>query len=506
IRLALRGSDVNSHDNVEVKLRADDNLYAVVLKSMTDLPVWRPIYLDLQEFTGANTIDLTNITHFEIGIVRCTSDCEVPDVPGTSVSNDQHVGTLLIDEFALVDLKPGAPHRIVETGFERVMQNRGVAELAATSIYTKITPSGSAKDLVPAWFPEQNPNYNTYVQAEALLVFIYEYERTDNIIYRDAARNLARKLLSLQIPTGKTNAGAWYTSYDKNLEPPSQPLPNLAPDPQPLCDGNEIMIQHQEQLVANNIDACEWVGNVGWVLIALEKLHRNGLYDDPAALRDAIDKGVEWVIGQIGREPAYPDLISLGIEGNLSAYFGLLASGEKQAAERVGQAIFQFGWDPVQRRMRPGVRPADAATAMDVSGSWGTTFLCSIGMIEEALDSQGYTATVLRTRSFSETVTGYGDIAGPFTVAIEFTAQAAVAGIQDADSVMNEIYPLQMTDHQYAGAFPGATDHWYGGSLPPWNTTMSGVSPTAWVYFASSYIDPLGGACQSKIHLPLLFR
>ena len=127
-------------------------------------------------------------------------------------------------------------------------------------------------------------------------------------------------------------------------------------------------------------------------------------------------------------------------------------------------------------------------------------------MIEEALDSQGYTATVLRTRSFSETVTGYGDIAGPFTVAIEFTAQAAVAGIQDADSVMNEIYPLQMTDHQYAGAFPGATDHWYGGSLPPWNTTMSGVSPTAWVYFASSYIDPLGGACQSKIHLPLLFR
>jgi hypothetical protein len=360
--------------------------------------------------------------------------------------------------------------------------------------------------LVPAWFPEQSPNYNSYVQAEALLVFIYEYERTANLAYRDAARNLARKLLDLQIPPCKINAGAWHTSYNQNLQPPTRPLPNLAPNGQPPCDGNETMILDQGQLVANNIDACEWVGNVGWVLIALGKLQQSGLYDDPAALRDALDRGAGWVIGQVGRRPGYPDLISLGIEGNISAYFGLLASGRKQEAEQLGDAIFQFGWDSVQRRMNPGVGPADTATAMDVSGSWGAAFLCSIAKTQEALDSQGYAATVLRTSSFDESVLGYGDIAGPFTVAVEFTAQAAVAGIKDADYVMRQLYPLQTPNGPCAGAFPGATDHWYGGSLPAWSTTMTGVSPTAWVYFAASYIDPLGGACRSKIFLPVVVK
>jgi hypothetical protein len=351
---------------------------------------------------------------------------------------------------------------------------------------------------VPAWFPEGRPNYNSYAQAEALLVFTYEYERTGDPAYRDAARNLATTLLSLQVPTGTTQAGAWHTSYDPDLQPPWRPLPELEPDLQLRCNGNET--------VTNNIDACEWVGNVGWVLIALGKLQQGGLYDDPTALAGALDWGAEWIIRQVGRDPAYPDLTSLGIEGNISAYFGLLAAGRKQEAEDLGGAIFQAAWDGVQRRMDPGVGPNDAATAMDVAGSWGAAFLCSIGRTQEALDSQGFAATVLRTSAFYEPVFGYGDIAGPFTPAVEFTAQAAVAGIKDADYFMRQIYRLQEPNGPYAGAFPGAPDHWYGGSLPPWNTTMTGVSPTAWAYFAASYIDPLGGPCRSKVFLPVILR
>jgi hypothetical protein len=361
------------------------------------------------------------------------------------------------------------------------------------------TSEGPAEGLVPAWFPEGSPNYNSYAQAEALLVFIYEYERTGDPAYCDAARSIATKLLSLQIPTGKTHAGAWHTSYDQNVQPPWRPLPDLEPPPkEPRCDGSET--------ITSNIDACEWVGNVGWALIALGKLQQSGLYDDPIALRDALDRGAAWVIGQVGRDPAYPDLISLGIEGNISAYFGLLAAGEKQQAEELGRATFQAAWDPVQRRMDPAVGPADAATAIDVSGSWGAAFLCSIGRNQEALDSQGYAATVLRTSSFDGSTLGYGDIAGPFTVAVEFTAQAAVAGIQDADYVMRQIYPLQEPNGPYAGAFPGGTDHWYGGSWPPWTTTMTGVSPTSWVYFAASYVDPLGRACWPRLFLPVILK
>jgi hypothetical protein len=493
IRLALRGSNLNSHENVEVKLWDGNQLYTVTLRSMTDLPVWRPIYIDFRELTSGGTINLATISRFEIAVVRCSSaDCEVPDVPGTPTPNE-HVGTLFLDEFALVDLKPSSVNRLVETGFERVEPNRIVAEAAASAVRSTISLSGTVTGMVPAWFSEPSPNYNTYAQAEALLVFTYEYERTGNTAYRDAAHNLARKLLSLQIPTEKINAGAWYTSYNQNLQPPTRPPPSMAP-----CNGNEMLIQ--------DIDTCEWVGNVGWMLIALGKLQRSGLYDDPATLSTALNRGAEWIIGQFGRNPEYPSLISLGIEGNISAYFGLLASRKTQEAAQLGKAIFQFGWDPIQKRIKPGVNPADTATAMDVSGSWGVAFLRAIGKTQEALDSQGYTVAVLRTSSFSGSILGYGDIAGPFTVAVEFTAQAAVAGIKDADFVMRQIYPLQKKPNEpYPGAFPGGTDHWYGGALSPWITTMPGVSPTAWVYFASSSIDPLSDSLL-KMHLPVILK
>jgi len=492
IRLAIQGSNINGHDNVEVKLRDEaGNLSAISLQSMTDLPVWRPIYIDLRELTGSAR--LTNITGFEIGIVRCAG-CEVFDNPGQPPPPEMHMGTLFLDEFSAVSLNPGMANRWVETSFESVTPDPTVLTTAANALFAWITLSGPGMSLVPAWFPEANPNFNSYAQAEALLVFIYEFERTGNVAYRDAARNLAAKLISLQIPSGQAQAGAWYSAYTINqvtLRPPDRALP---PGQSVQCDGNEAMVTDPGtgQLVATNIDTCEWAGNVGWLLIALGELQRSGFFDKPTALRDALERGAAWVARQSQERGnlAYPNLITLGIEGNISAFFGLLRADKKQEAALLGNAIFQFGWDSVQQRMKPGVGLVDAATALDVSGSWGGTFLRTIGKIQEALESQGYAASVLRGTSFDGAIFGYGDIAGPYTVSVEFTAQAASAGIYGADFVMQQIDPLQISSGIYAGAFPGATDHWYGGQLSPWSTTMPGVSPTAWVYFANNR-DPL---------------
>src|SRR5262249_31235297 len=108
--------------------------------------------------------------------------------------------------------------------------------------------------------------------------------------------------------------------------------------------------------------------------------------------------------------------------------------------------------------------------------------------------------STLRSKSFSSSaygvVSGFGDIAGPYVPTVEFGAQAAAAAIKDAALIMQQIYLLVDTG-AYSGAFPGATDHWYGGPLPPWNTTMAGVSPTAWVYFAT-YQDPLAELVVKK--------
>ena len=256
IRLAWHGSNINSHDSIDVKLHDGHNLFATSLQSMTDLsantadgqPVWRVIYLDLREFTGNGSIDLAHIDRLEIGIVRCTTmpgmDCEVFDNPSFGGPPEQHVGTLYLDEFAAVNLRPGAVNRLVETGFETVTPNPTVRANAANGLLARIVSSGPGMDLIPAWFPETTPNFNSYVQAETLLVFVNEYERTGNVAFRDAAQKIAAKLLSLQIPSGRTQSGAWYTSYgiqDGVLIPPdraSRPL---------LCDGNETLLQDISQ-------------------------------------------------------------------------------------------------------------------------------------------------------------------------------------------------------------------------------------------------------------------
>jgi hypothetical protein len=472
LRLAVRGSNINSHDNIEVKLRDGSNrLLAVILRSTTDVPVWRPLYIDLREF---GTLDLTNITAFELAIVRCNG-CEVFDNPSQPPPSEEHKGALVLDEFAAVNLKPGARNRIVETVFEKIPPNPTLLGTAAKALLDKVASSGPGMGFVPAWFAEASPNFNSYAQAEALLVFIYEYERTGNIAYRDAARNLAARLISLQIPLSRRHVGAWYTGYTINgltLRPPDRALQPIA------CDGNEMAV--------SDIDTCEWAGNVGWVLIALGKLQRSGFYHDPAALKDALDRGAAWIVRQPGERGNAAGLATLGVEGNISSYFGLLNANRKLDARLMGDAIFQCGWDPVERRMKPGICPWDFATALDVSGSWGVRLLRSIFKIHEAFDSQGYTASILPITSFDGRISGYGDIAGPYTPVVEFTAQAGAAGIRSAEFVMQQMYLLQ----QPSGAFPGAPDHWYGGQLSPWSTTMPGVSPTAWVYFASN-CDPL---------------
>lgn len=485
IRLSIKGSNVNSHDTLEVKLKdSANNLHAVALRSMTDLTAWKPIFIDFRELTGANTLDLSQITGMEIGISRC-SYCEVPDVPGTTPP-EEHTGTLTLDEFAVVNLKLGGAHRLTQGSFVEVPTNAAARATAASALLAYVTASGPGASMTPAWYPEANPNFNTYVQAEALLAFVYEYERSGNIQYRNAANALAARLIELQITQDKEQAGAWFTGHtiaNNALAPPYRSLPEGSPPP---CDGDETLVNG----LANNLDTCMWVGNTGWVLIALGRLQRAGIYGDATALANAITRGADWIAGQSayrGNGGTYPNLISLGIEGNLSAYFGLLAAGRTQAA-LLGDAIYQFGWDATQRRIKPGVGPNDVATAIDVSGSWGATFLRSSGRRQEALDSMGYSASVMRTVSFNGLIRGYGDIAGPFTPAVEFTAQAAGAGISDATYAMSQM--LSLTDPAYGNAHRGAADHWYGGALSPWATTMAGVSPTAWVHFAF-HLDPL---------------
>ncbi|MEZ4617820.1 MAG: hypothetical protein R2867_20235 [Caldilineaceae bacterium] len=138
-----------------------------------------------------------------------------------------------------------------------------------------------------------------------------------------------------------------------------------------------------------------------------------------------------------------------------------------------------------------GIQPTDVVTAMDVTGSWGVTFLVSSIGGKRRLPHKAMRQACYVPGHSTEQRLDMATSLDPFTVATEFTAQAAAAGIKDADFVMQQLYPLQLSEGLPCWRILWRNRSLVWRSLPLWNTTMYGVSPTAWVYFASSGIGSL---------------
>jgi len=473
LRLALRGTNPRARQNLQIKLMdGQGHVFWQVAESMTDLPVWRPMFIDLRELTcfgdaiacGPDTaLDLADIRQIQIGIALCLRD-------GAPCEATETVGGLDLDELAAVDLRPGAPHRRPPESRELVIPDPDIRAQAAAVIVAHQDANG----LVPAWFPEPSPNYNTYTNAMALLVFLAEWQRSGDSGYRNAAVRLTDALIALQIAPPHGNAGGWMTAYAPRDGAISSFDPNCTGD-EPIVDGDD-----------REVNRCSWVGNAAWALLALIRARDAAIPVNAATLDSAIDAATDWLVAQIGRTNAYPDLMTRGLEGNVSSWFAIAAAGRTAIAHSFGEAIFRHGWDPVEQRLKMGAGATDFGSAIDMTGSWGAQFLRRIGRNAEALANQSYAASVFPTTSFDDSIQGVGDIAGPWTPTVEFGAQAAAAGMPGANAIMREIGRLQDAD----GSFPGGADEWYGGIGTPWTTTMTGVAPTAWVYFAQNG-DPL---------------
>jgi hypothetical protein len=368
-----------------------------------------------------------------------------------------------------VDLRPGAPNRLPPRPREKVWPNKAIRASTAAAL----RDLGERNGLVPAWYDEPVPNYNTYSQALRILVLAQEPRTPMN---RTALENAVTTMLNLQISEGRVNGGAWFTQYRWDG------TQFVAPE---NCSGDETLVEH--------IDRCAWIGNVGWMLIALDRVKSARGHPDRTAIDRAIERAADWIGRQLGRlpEPDFMDVASYGLEGNISAYFGLLAARRKSEARRLEAALYRLGWDPVERRMKTGIRPTDLVTAMDTAGSWGAELLRCMGKERDARASQAYVASVMRTTSFDGAVEGYGDLNGPWTMTVEFGAQGASAGIPGARHVLEEIHPLQAAD----GSFAGSTDDFLGAGA--WTTTWHGVAPTAWVYLSQTR-SPLSRLCSRR--------
>jgi hypothetical protein len=111
-------------------------------------------------------------------------------------------------------------------------------------------------------------------------------------------------------------------------------------------------------------------------------------------------------------------------------------------------------------------------------GNWGADFLRDIPDNARALAGLSLAAGIFPVRSFTGSIIGMGDIAGPWQPTVEFTGQYAAAGGHGAAWLMDQM--LLLEDPNDPGAFPGAPDDFGGGD--GWNTAMTGTSPSAWVY------------------------
>ena len=114
-----------------------------------------------------------------------------------------------------------------------------------------------------------------------------------------------------------------------------------------------------------------------------------------------------------------------------------------------------------------GVR--DWGLGIDVIGNWGSELFRKLNDNTRALGGLSLADGAFPVTSFSGSVVGMGDIAGPYTTTVEFTAQYAASGGHGADWLIQQM--LLLEDPNDPGAFRGASDDFDGG--PGWNRHFS---------------------------------
>ena len=440
----FRGDPTGLARTIEFKIEdANGCRSAVPFTSATPLPVFRTAMISLQQFTRPQQssctnvpVDLSKIKAIEIGISENGSDVPSPDLAAT--------GQITFDDLTFVSrsdlLKP-------QTFFECVPTQGDVLGRIARNFVRRQQPHG----FIASWYPEATPNYNTYTEALSLIVLSKEFARTGRTEYRTAAQAIADRLVARQ------SGGSWVDNYADN--------------------GSGGLA---------GTTTSSWVGNVAWAVIGLKTFIQNTSPANATTYTSAIDQARVWLEQQITAYQASGGAtggIADGTEGNVSSYFALVAAGDTAGAQGLSQFLITSTWDTREQHLRMGVNYW--GLAIDVMGNWGANFLRDVQDDTRALSGLGLAAGIFPTTSFSGSITGMGDIAGPWQPTVEFTGQYAAVGGQGAAWLMDQM--LLLEDPNDPGAFPGAPNDFGGGD--GWNTGMTGASPGAWVYLG------LNGGC-----------
>lgn len=436
------GSPAAPRGQLELKLSSPGCLRAFVVSDATQLPVQRTVVVPLRWFTmalpGQCAVDLENVTGLEIAVAANAS--EMTAGPRQSSLELDALTAVTRDELALEATHFACPPRTSE---DAALAARIAADLLQRH---EASREGRGHAFVASWYEEAPSRYYAYSQALLLISLALEAERLDDPRYAGAAAEVANELVALQLADGR-----WSDLY---LDGPAGGL--------------------QDDAAASS-----WVGNVAWVLIALDAYRDRLAHDvDAAAYESAIQRAADWLETQVDLFAGVGGpvgAITAGTEGNISSALALIAAGRFDTARAISDFLISHLWDARERRLFMGI--SDPGLALDVMGSWGVDWLRAIGSHDDALASMALSAGIFPVRSFDAVDLGLGDIAGPWQPAFEFVSQYIAAG-----GIGSRLLMPAMHAHEVSGALPGSPADFDGG--PGWNTSWHGVAPSAMTHIA----------------------
>jgi hypothetical protein len=349
------------------------------------------------------------------------------------------VGSLIVDELQYLSVAT----RVVPPAYEWAHVPPTVTQKAAAWVAARQQPSG----LLQSWQEEypQDPSKDhawLYDQALGLIVL----SETDLA----KARPLAGAMHTLQ-----DSEGWWYDGYHfTTMMPASTAIP---------------------------------VGSNAWMVYALMRYYlRSG---DQTAYQDAME-GAAWLAP---RTPTPPT------EANLSAWWAFKATGFHSQADSLKAYLTEQAWDSSMGRfLSSGANypPRGRYEILLDNQTWGAAFLRAIGRDADARRALSYARWTLLVDPPRHGMCGFGG-SGPFSIWNEGTLHYVVAHGENSQYYVNQMIAQQAAD----GGMPGSPDDFAG--YKEWLTTMHGVVPTSWLYFAGT-----GGPfpMPPRVYLPAILR
>lgn len=420
------GESMVASRTLEVKLQDDSGCMTThLLPAVSELPACRTALISMQSFSvlGGSSCGAEGATD-----LSSIAAIEI----GVSEVGGEQLGVAVTGTLGLGPLRRATADelRAPATHFECSSTHGDVMGRIARRIIDEQQSHG----LVATWYDEP-PSYNLYSEAMALMVLSLEYQRSGVQEHREAASMLADRLVAEQ----QQPAGAWADAFED--------------------DGLGGVVELAPASVASTART----------ILGLHFFIERTSPDDPLPYLQAIQDAVAWIETQ--------ELGNLGAVERISASLALRAVGEVVLADQIANELLADSWDPGAQWLNTWA-PA-WGIAIDVMCNWGAELLRTQGLDGDALATCGLAARVFAVRSFDDATSGMGDIAGPWQPTVEFSSQYVHTGGPGSAQVLDQMLTLE---DESGGVFPGAPNDFEGGD--GWNTSMRGLSPSAWVYLA----------------------